>query len=1066
MEASSPPRRRPRPSPFVLRLPLAALLLALLGAQPAAAQQICEARYRIGSSNTWNFVSLSPGQNWTGTVNNLRDIENVGRNDLVVRTSGIGGIIADNRLVANVGGGTLVLPPAVFNGLQLQRITCLQYATVYDAGDYLQEFGTSAGELAQRMADTASARAAQAQVVAGTIFSAMMEQLEQQAQATYQATLTAWQDFQAGVQTMVTLPPAIVEQHFPELHAALVATQDYTYGLPATTTALWTSHAQGARNALLALDASLGVSSTVGQVAAIDLATAFPELHALMNTACTLDPAPWNRLGDRYAQVEGALQTLGATVAGLWPSEIADPLLRDLQAVARRMAQGPCDADLAALARSMAADRQALTTYLQNAQQAIRGVDVRSLARGQEEFGRGLEALGTSTGSLLQLLLEQERLEQAVEFRAVEVRQAQEQLVGSDPGDRTGPAWLYRDYWERRARQGDPDQLEADAQALVTATGRYEEAVRAREAGWMQVGAAWERWQQDAAAVAGLVPRLEVQVRGVDELVRALSGPPALRTPARAVSEATACLSEAVRRLSAEFRELQGISGRLLQAVIAAFEMPSLPPEVAEQLQRTLAAHAVAASRAAAVAGAFQTLAVRTGAVQASVVRLAGVLSTDPGDRDYMNRVDTELLGVRTAAEALVEARAGLQTAWNDFQQADGTFRGEAATLAGMILPSSPLGRAVATLQGAMDDLTRDLNAVGAGFQSAAECTGLLASRVDAARQAAPARLRTYLESVAVILGEAASALVPPAVRSALDDAIAASGALVAAWGGVAQRAGVVGQRAEALAAAYVTLNSGLLTSTGVDQTAARVQAVRDAANAFWEEAYLLLQARGEVAGPQAQFVSSLQALGSAMGSAGMNAAWQGAGITYSAVDLNLISGEYDKAQLLAERWGSAATTFPQRLAAFVGMGSTVSAIQPQMTSILNTMQGHSQQLTSCVSQGISARTAILSPTLVNQAMSQATSGFQAQAQGVIQDLQGLVPPSANILDQVASVFQAAASLRTRIQGMGSTAASAFQTLAAPAITQAQAAAGCVQQRSGQMTVLANQAQALMYPGE
>jgi hypothetical protein len=81
----------------------------------------------------------------------------------------------------------------------------------------------------------------------------------------------------------------------------------------------------------------------------------------------------------------------------VWPSAIADPLLDGLWGIAGRMARGHCDADLRSLAASLRADRAALQAYLTNAQRALQGMDVRALARGQEEFGSGVEALVRAT---------------------------------------------------------------------------------------------------------------------------------------------------------------------------------------------------------------------------------------------------------------------------------------------------------------------------------------------------------------------------------------------------------------------------------------------------------------------------------------------------------------------------------------------------------------------------------------------------------------------------------------------------------------------------------------------
>jgi hypothetical protein len=995
-------------------------------------------------------------------VNNLGEIENVGRNDFVVRTSGAFGALADNRLVRNVGGGTLVFPPAAWSGLQLQRISCQPLATVYDATDYMAAFGDDAVALVAQATQVAQAAIAEARAEALAHFTSAHEAMAAQGQATAQQTRASWESFQEAAASLTALPPAIVEQHFPELHLALQSTQAYGYGLPASTVELWRSHVAGARDALLTLDASLGVSQTVGQIAALDLGEAFPEVLALQGATCSLDPAPWNRVLARYAELDRNLRDLGQAVVSLWPSTIADPLLEDLVAMGARMAQGPCDAELEGLARSMSADRGALQRYLADAQRAMQGVDARALTAGQAEFARGLSALGEQTGTLLRLLLEQERLEQDVEFRADEVQQARIRLVG-DSGGRSRPAWHSPDYWDRRARQGDPEELEAEVEALDTAAARYEAAVLAREAGWSELGRQWEAWRGSAGSLTGLVPRLQVRVRGVEELVRALSGPPALRTPGAAVSRASACLSQASRRLSDEFREFQATSQRLLDAVRTALLTPPISPELQVRLEAVQVARGLAQTRAGEVAVAFADLAGRPPVLAGRVAQLVAVLSGDPAASGYLQEVDAQLDAVRRGAEDLTESRQRLQGALSAHAAADSAFRGELAALGEEVLPGSPWEGGLNTLEAAMGGLGQDLDAAGAGAASALACAATLAEGVEGVRTSTPARVEAYLASVAGILGESAGALVPPRVRTASEAALVASSELLEAWDGVLQKAAAVGSAAEEFVTAYAALSLPALRPPGAHGS--EVAAVQESAMALWQASHLLLQARGELQQPQTRFGERLATLAEALASSGMNAAGQGAGIAWEAVDLNLISGEYEKAQLLAERWGSAASTFPQRMLAFLGP-AVPPALQNQMNSLMATLDQRSAQLEACVSQGTAARAATQAGTHASQALSEATSGLQVLAQEVISDLSGIFPPSPGIFGEVAGIFQNAGTLQTRLQGMAGAAATSFQTVAAEAIEGALAAGSCVQTRSNQIAILSNQAAAIMNPGE
>lgn len=1032
------------------------LALGALAAPTGVAAQDCEVRYRAGTSNTWIFVSRNAGEVWTGTVNNLREIQNVGRNDFTVRTSGALGAIANNRLIANVGGGTIVLPPNVFLGLQLTRITCHSYASVYDAGDYLAEFGTSAAALAADAAETAGEAVAQAQADAAALFNQGVEQLYTQANTLYTNANQSWKAFQDSVSSAGAQFPAAFAQAFPELQLAIDATADYTYGLPASTTALWTSHAQGVQQALMELDQSLGVSQTVNEIVSIDPAVAFPELTALQNTRCDVDPRPLERLEQREEQLERMLMEMGEAAAALWPSEIADPFFRDLWAVAMRMAQGPCQAEMAALARSLQRDRAAMLAFLRNADRALRGVDVRALVRGQEEFGTAIVELTNSTGRMIQLLVDQEQLEQAVEFRAVEVRQAEERLVGPTPDSGPGGIqWLSPDYWERRARQGDPDALAEDAQALVTATERYEAAVRARGEGWDRVTRGWEQWTRDAAALTGLVPRLRIGVRGVDELLAALSNPPMPTTPATAVREATDCVAAAVQRLRDEANELARISARLLAALVDSFQMPRLSPELLAQLQRTREAHERANAASRAVQEAFRALVTQVAEVNGDVVGLVGNLAQDPASPGYLTRVDGSLDDVGDGAADLVQRRALLERRWEIAVERAEERNQEVQRLIDMMLPDEALREGLIRSR---RELARDREAVRAAVQSVLACTGSLGRAATAAVTAHPTRLNAYVAQVGSIVADAAAAQVPPEVRAAMDDALTAAAALLSAYQSVAGSAATVGGAAQTFATAFAAFAA---TQASLDMAALpdRVTSARNAAMALWESTNLLLQARGQLNGPQNTFVARLATLQMALTNAGRQSAWNAAGIAYNVLDLDLISDEHGKAQFLAERWAAAAVAMPTRVAALVGIDQN---LVNTVTGMLSQMQTRLGQMNQCRAQGVSARNAVLAATLRSQAVAAATSGLQTEAQGVIDDLNSLLNPTQTLMGQLATIFNRASSLSDRIAGIGSEAVGDFNSLATTSVSGMNAAASCLQSGFNNVSGTAIQVQSLM----
>jgi len=1031
-----------------------------------ASAQDCDVRYRLGSSQIWITQSLESGESWTGTANNLNQLQNVGRNDAVVRTSGALGALADNRLIAAPGGSTVVLPPAIWTGLQLQRIDCQPHATVYDAGDFLEALGTSAAALAAQALADARKGAEDARDEALALVGSGMESLANQSATRHAEALAAWQSFQADAASAAGEMVVVMEQHFPELHLAVTASGEYAYGLPAATTALWRSHVQGTLEALQELDAQLGVSTAVDQILAVELAVSFPEAHAMATTPCRLDPAPFDRLGNRTAEIGQRLQELASALAeALWPAALADPLLAQLRASTQRLAQGPCEADLDALAASMRADRQAVASYLRNAQTALAAVDARALARGQETFATALQSLSTRTGTVLQLALEQERLDQAAEFRATELRQASQRLVGGT-GRQEGVGWLSPEYWDRRARQGDPDELADDVQAVEDATARYDAAIQAREANWTRLASAWDTWRSEAVELSALVPRLQVTVRGTDELLRALASPPELRTAQRALAEASACLREGLSRVREEAQAIRALSAELLGVVVASLQLPTLSPELAARLEAaqqafqagTAAQVAEAAARAQFAAAATAAF-VEVAALQLSLVDMTG------GPDAYRTRAMTRLDQVEAAMRQMWAAREVQQTASAERRDA---LTALATALAGLVDAGRAERRAeegISRLADALNTLEGDRAAVAAGVESLQRCTDQRAEELSTLVAATPGRLNSYLAEVAGIALSAAAAQVPPEVRAALDEALAQGNALVEAHGIFGSQALALGVRAQQAHTAHLTATASVLPFPQTDAPA-RVQGAHDAHAAFWTESLVLLQARGQINAAQGPFLTSLGALTSALQSAGLDAASSGAGIAFSALDLDLISDEYVRAQFLAERWGAAYTTFPARLAAFgaSALPAPVTQIASGVNANLASMQTHLTALQGCVAQGLQSRAPLQNPTHILTAGTQAVSGFQTQAQGVMTDLGSLLNPTAILAGQAPTIFEAASTLQSRLNAMSSAGRSTFLELTAEARGQAQVAASCVQSRSGTIQVLANQVNSLMNP--
>lgn len=277
------------------RRSLALVLLAASGA--AAAADECRLKFRVNNSASTFTETLNAGASRTLSRNGLIEALNEGRNDLVLTLENMGA----QTSVALLRSGTLTLllpPTTLFTGQKLQAVQCRTYATVLDSQQALSRFANPAQAVAQ------AAAVAQTQI----------EQAREQALSVYDpqkavadmedllGAMTAIQQkmTQAGTVSRTHAPApapapepaATLAARFPELAAALEASDNLRAGVPAHVVADARTRSAALLEKLQALDRRYRVGAATPAVAVPTLAQHFPEVEALRTSACRVEPPP------------------------------------------------------------------------------------------------------------------------------------------------------------------------------------------------------------------------------------------------------------------------------------------------------------------------------------------------------------------------------------------------------------------------------------------------------------------------------------------------------------------------------------------------------------------------------------------------------------------------------------------------------------------------------------------------------------------------------------------------------------------------------------------------------
>jgi hypothetical protein len=276
--------------------------LILFGFANVSEASECKIRveYNAGSAIFQNIIALpeqtyQPGGWQSFSQEHITKIENTGRNDLLVRTRNVlTNQIAEYHTV-NSGPLTIWFPLPNFTGTALHQVRCLNYSTIHDATDIIAEFGGGPQNLIQQT------EAAATQMVMDTknslliladpdTYQNFIVDLDQKRQQLDQK----WNELQQLAIEGLDVGEQFIQEYFPELHTAIEASSDVTIDLQDAVLENYRQNLSNFQSKLQEIDQKTGISDEINKRLSVNIEEYFPEVFALGNAQCAIDPAVYD----------------------------------------------------------------------------------------------------------------------------------------------------------------------------------------------------------------------------------------------------------------------------------------------------------------------------------------------------------------------------------------------------------------------------------------------------------------------------------------------------------------------------------------------------------------------------------------------------------------------------------------------------------------------------------------------------------------------------------------------------------------------------------------------------
>lgn len=1056
---------------------ISALILLVSSNVSLASECKIRVEYNAGSAVFQNIIALpeqtyQPGGWQSFSQEHITKIENTGRNDLLIRTRNVvTNQIAEYHTV-NSGPLTIWFPLPNFTGTALHQVRCLNYSTIHDATDIIAEFGVSAQNLINKteeaaidmVQDAKNNLLALADPVTYQNFIQDMNQKQQQVEQ-------KWQELQQLAAEGMDVADLVLSEHFPELHAAIEASNNVTIDLQWAILETYGNNLQAFQQKLRVIDQKLGVSDLAGEMASINPEEHFPEVIALGTSACEIDPSAFNEVTTEMNRFHDLLSRFMEELANRADLPGIPFTQSDIDQLNRLLSSPPCIDELDEARRLLVNDLQSFVRYVQSIKENLEIWQRRWFIRGHEELFQESQRLAQTSAELAEHLIQQHILEQEAHQAKSDMDESHERL-GRIHG-RAGhtidllvvrvdlmvpsPDYLFA--------PNDEEQIKQQIEEHQKTVDHYEAAVLARENNLQQIQRLSTDWLSDVSSLAAAVSRVRIAAPTVRRFIDLVNDQPRLNLPGSSIRLVQSCIAGINRNLqtasaifsngfSTFYGDLASFAESMIPEQLGIVQQHNYEifGQVYSDIQNFREMGSVSVDLLQSSQQLLHTARTLSGLDFPDVVLTpspAGPVPIPyPNSMGFENELRT---GYEQFLASLERFNLTMSTIYPDIEVYIEIFSKMNSSLEEN---RSDLTAAAMELQNYSVNLERLLHGLLITGPSISDCV----AEINQLGYAAVSTYDQRINAFALLIQEMLPDPVPDEVRSRITNLIRLTGQQI---GDIMNHHLVIFEKAKNQQMTMIQV--GLAQYDFLTFTALLQVGNQEAAFTFLNQAFErienieietqeLRRYLQTIANNHHEAEQELRQLKDWARTNTGEVANDIADLQLAAQNISPILQNTDQVLALIPLWMDAKTATPARIQSLVTneIAQRLEQMRPQIESGLQSFYSHSSAAVSCAQDVVIHRTSIAGHSVANS-VNQAMSDIIASAPVVFNNLQNLLNPVQSVMNSVEQVLNTGKSLIQQAQQAPQTAKNNFENAVANTSTLMQQSVTCVNQRSDQI---------------
>ncbi|TVP99659.1 MAG: hypothetical protein EA359_16805, partial [Balneolaceae bacterium] len=532
------------------------ILILFAGAEMLIAQECkISVEYNAGNAFVQNISTIersySPGSWQSFSQEHITKIENTGRNDLLIRTRNVATNQTAIYHTINNGQQTIWFPLPNFAGTALHEVQCLSYATIHDAAELISGFGGGVQNFLTE-AETAARNAANEAKndLLALADPAAYQNFQQEMNQKQQQLNQKWQELLQLAAEGMDEADMVLSEHFPELHAAIEATNNLNIDLQWAILETYGNNLEALQQKLREIDRKLGVSDFAGELASINPEEHFPELFALGAASCEIDPSLFNEAANEMNRFHDLFSRFMEELANRADLPAMPFTQSDIDQLNRLLTQPPCLDELVEARRLLADDLQSFVRYVQDIQANLEIWQRRWFIRGHEELFQESQRLAQTSAELAEHLVQQHTLEQEANQAKREMDDSHKMLgqIHGRGGQSINLLVVRIDLMvpspDYLFAPNDEEQIKQQIEEHQKTIDNYEAAVLARENNLQQIQRLSADWLSGVSSLAASVSSVRITAPTVRRFIDLANNQPSLNLPASSVRLLRSCLTD------------------------------------------------------------------------------------------------------------------------------------------------------------------------------------------------------------------------------------------------------------------------------------------------------------------------------------------------------------------------------------------------------------------------------------------------------------------------------------------------------------------------------------------